>query len=219
LNAKLAQFQLTVGVTQFKTSLVARRFPGIKGLSEEDIAILVLSERKSRGETRTLPQKTYPKTQFQPMSPRRNDPEATQPPPKFIPCNPSQAKATIVMPPVQASTLLCSTNGPEEVHQPNVALSDHRRVNQHAAYDACVAAHPVACTPRIFADGYRFRLLCIPLNSDKVMSCTFSCTPKLCMKLYCQSPLLAQPIRQFVAQQHVQGFLPTSSLLGTAEHC
>jgi hypothetical protein len=141
------------GCPQFKTSLVARRFPGIKALSDEEIATLVLSERKSRGETRTLPQKTYPKTQFRPMSPRRDDPEATQAPPKFIPCNPSQAKATIVMPPVQASPLLYMySTGPMKgvSAKCGTARPAPRRV----------AAHPVACIPRIFAHWHQACLLC-----------------------------------------------------------
>lgn len=76
---------------QFKRGLMARRFPGLKQMSEADIKALIVAERRARGGRKTvIDKKVYPKTDFVPASPKRDAyiPE----PAAFLPVNPSQAK-------------------------------------------------------------------------------------------------------------------------------
>lgn len=76
---------------QFKRGLIARRFPGLKELSESDIKALIVAERRARGGRKTIVEKkVYPKTGFAPPPPKRDT--CGPPPPAFVPVSPSQAK-------------------------------------------------------------------------------------------------------------------------------
>lgn len=88
-------------IRAFRTSMAARRFPALREMLDQDIAILVLQDRKTN-KTRPLgtaaglkasePPANYMNpsgdSQFRALSPKK-----TRPP--FTPCNPSQAKDDI----------------------------------------------------------------------------------------------------------------------------
>lgn len=91
-NHSLSQEEVTdEDIRVFKTTLLARRFPGLKGLSDKAIKDLIRADRKAA--LRTLPSRTHPKTQFEPLT--RIDPGQTN---IFYPVNPSQAKETAKRP-------------------------------------------------------------------------------------------------------------------------
>jgi hypothetical protein len=72
---------------QFKTTLLSRRFPGLKSLPDADIKEMILADRKAQGRKMQAPERTHPKTDFQPA------PAPVQEAAKvFIPVNPAQAK-------------------------------------------------------------------------------------------------------------------------------
>lgn len=80
----------------FRTSIMTRRFPGLKILSDEDVAALIVADRKATGRKLEPPQKGYPKTKFVVGHQKtRNDPV-------WIPNNPGEAREAILMQPQQA---------------------------------------------------------------------------------------------------------------------
>mmetsp|Transcript_691 Transcript_691/g.1656 ORF Transcript_691/g.1656 Transcript_691/m.1656 type:complete len:147 (+) Transcript_691:148-588(+) len=70
----------------FRNSLLARRFPGIKALSDKEVAALVVADQKAKGRKLQPSFKTYPKTQFE-IGEKR-----TRQDPIWIPNNASEAK-------------------------------------------------------------------------------------------------------------------------------
>ena len=82
---------------QFKTTLLARRFPGLRDLPDRDIRDLILADRRAAGRRLMAPVKSHPKTHFKPLPPKREQwPAATQAPFTYI--NPMQAKSDIRRP-------------------------------------------------------------------------------------------------------------------------
>mmetsp|Transcript_3039 Transcript_3039/g.6601 ORF Transcript_3039/g.6601 Transcript_3039/m.6601 type:complete len:195 (+) Transcript_3039:69-653(+) len=84
-------------VRVFKSTLLARRFPGLKDMSSKDIKILIMEDRKATGRKLEAPHKTYPKSDFTPPSPKR-ELATTSLTPIFTPINPYEAKRTIKRP-------------------------------------------------------------------------------------------------------------------------
>ena len=83
-------------IKQFRTSIMARRFPGLKHMSDEDVAALVVADRAATGRRLDPPMKTYPKTQYV------NGEKKTREDPIWMPNSATEAKDSIVMPPEQA---------------------------------------------------------------------------------------------------------------------
>ncbi|KAJ9528039.1 hypothetical protein QJQ45_005692 [Haematococcus lacustris] len=85
----------------FKTSIMARRFPGLRNLSDEDIRALISADRHARGRKLVDPRshRTFPKTQFQAAPPKRDTamPSLTAAP-VFVYINPAEAKQHIMRP-------------------------------------------------------------------------------------------------------------------------
>ena len=80
----------------FRTSLMGRRFPGLKHMSDEDVAALVVADRAATGRRLEPTTKTYPKTQFVAGG------KKTRADPVWTPSSAVEAKESIVMPPEQA---------------------------------------------------------------------------------------------------------------------
>jgi hypothetical protein len=86
-----------MNIDQFKTTLLARRFPGLKNLSEKEIVELIVADRKAAGRKLEATVKSYPKTDFQAPTPKKDSwPNSTQP--VFTYINPSQAREDIKRP-------------------------------------------------------------------------------------------------------------------------
>ncbi|KAL6763862.1 hypothetical protein V8C86DRAFT_2483425 [Haematococcus lacustris] len=89
----------------FKTSIMARRFPGLRNLSDEDIRALISADRHARGRKLVDPRshRTFPKTQFQAAPPKRDTamPSLTTAP-VFVYINPAEAKQHIMRPHTEA---------------------------------------------------------------------------------------------------------------------
>eukprot|EP01024_Parvocaulis_polyphysoides_P043683 TRINITY_DN4005_c0_g1_i1.p3 TRINITY_DN4005_c0_g1~~TRINITY_DN4005_c0_g1_i1.p3 ORF type:complete len:141 (+),score=1.31 TRINITY_DN4005_c0_g1_i1:267-689(+) len=68
----------------FRTSLLARRFPGLKELSDKDIQDIVLDNSATL--QLDITQKTYPKTNLPQITLVKSEPDV------WNPCNPQQAK-------------------------------------------------------------------------------------------------------------------------------
>jgi len=80
----------------FRTSILARRFPGLKNLTDEDVAALVVADRAATGRKLEAPVKLKPKTiPAKGEKKLRNDPI-------WVPNNAAEAKGSILMPPEQA---------------------------------------------------------------------------------------------------------------------
>lgn len=84
---------------QFKTTLVARRFPGLRGLMDEDVRNLILADRKKSGIKLLSPQKTHPKRDFAAAPPARDVPGSGSIP--FVPINQAQAKENVRRPDIE----------------------------------------------------------------------------------------------------------------------
>lgn len=99
LQAQLQQQdEVTVEeIVQFKHTLLARRFPGLRALSDADIKTLIVADRKASGRKLEAEHKLYPKTQFLPPSPKRGQPSDAPAP--FVPASRTQAKDDISLQP------------------------------------------------------------------------------------------------------------------------
>jgi len=85
-------------IDAFKSSVLARRFPGLKSMSEDDLKRVIYNEKKKAGQTYEKPKKTYPKTNYEiPEVPKRNL-VSIQPAP-FVPISPSSAKTEVMRAP------------------------------------------------------------------------------------------------------------------------
>lgn len=91
-------------VLQFHTSLLARRFPGLCDMSVEDIAPLLLLDRKTNLRRDAYMQKSYPKTHFKPGEKQKTDENTPEKKP-FVYINPYQAKKGIVPKPEEVVTV------------------------------------------------------------------------------------------------------------------
>ena len=114
---------------QFKRTLLARRFPGLRALSDADIKSLIAADRKASGRKLEAEQKLYPKTQFLPPAPKREQPSDAPAP--FVPVSRTQAKDDISLQPSDVSlrqglppALPCPPPPPRPM-QPTAPLSVH----------------------------------------------------------------------------------------------
>ena len=86
----------TADIKVFRTSILARRFPGLKNLTDEDVAALIVADRAATGRKIEAPVKHYPKTvHVKGEKKLRNDPI-------WVPNNAVEAKDSILMPPEEA---------------------------------------------------------------------------------------------------------------------
>ena len=93
-------------LSQFKTTLLSRRFPGLQSLPDKDIRDLILADRKAAGRRLAAPTKTHPKKQFSPLPCKREQWPAGSQQPAFIYVNPAQAKEDVRRPEVGLSVRL-----------------------------------------------------------------------------------------------------------------
>lgn len=82
----------------FRRTLLARRFPQLRDLTDEEIAQLIIADRKATGRRLEAPSKSYPKTDFMPLT---IDKDVKVPPP-FVPGNYFEARDTISRKPAEA---------------------------------------------------------------------------------------------------------------------
>eukprot|EP00798_Chlamydomonas_sp_ICE-L_P004630 gene4630-14822_t len=84
-------------VRLFKTTLLARRFPGMRDMQDADVKQIILADRKATGKKLTVQQKRYPKTNYEiPPTARDSLPQGLTI--NFTPVNPSQAKHEVARP-------------------------------------------------------------------------------------------------------------------------
>lgn len=103
--AALSSLVVLVPRLQFKTTLLARRFPGLRDLKDEDIRNLITADSKAAGRALTDPRsnKTRPNTDYFIPAPKRDTIEpSTQAP--FSPINPYMAKDEITRTAEEVST-------------------------------------------------------------------------------------------------------------------
>ncbi|GAX77326.1 hypothetical protein CEUSTIGMA_g4772.t1 [Chlamydomonas eustigma] len=81
----------------FKTTLLARRFPGLQKLSEKEIVDLIIADQKAAGRKLESTVKSYPKTHFKAPTPKK-ELWFSSSQPVFTCINPSQAKDDIKRP-------------------------------------------------------------------------------------------------------------------------
>lgn len=83
-------------INAFRTSITARRFPGLRNLSDEDVAVMLLGHLKAGGAKAEVRQKNFPKSQQQKGEKKsRSDPV-------WWPNNAQEAKDSIVLEPEKA---------------------------------------------------------------------------------------------------------------------
>jgi hypothetical protein len=102
---------------QFKTTLIARRFPGIRDMPQNEIKQLIAVDQNAARRVNQDPRlhRTHPKTNFEANlpPPKRSTLSRSQSPEKapFSPINPESAKKTIARPHTEVEsdveTLLC----------------------------------------------------------------------------------------------------------------
>lgn len=82
----------------FRRTLIARRFPQLRELSDKEVVELILADRKATGRRLEAPRKTYPKTEYESLVLDKT----TKPPIPFVPVNAVEAKETIKRKPAEA---------------------------------------------------------------------------------------------------------------------
>ncbi|PNW86587.1 hypothetical protein CHLRE_02g092800v5 [Chlamydomonas reinhardtii] len=99
-------------IALFRRSLLARRFPGLKDMSEGDLIALIRAERKATGRKLVAEPRSSPKTNFTPPPPKRE--QATQKIPPFVPANPHEAKEQAAR---AGTERFINVNTPYEAHR------------------------------------------------------------------------------------------------------